>query len=140
MISKIIIELIKNYKGLDEYEYNKEEIERIENKNKKIINDNIHIFNELGIDWKFEDVILFKIDEIYANIIVALIIKSKFEEYQKTYDIIKKLDLESIDITNKIYEDINYVFDNNEKIKNEYLISKPEDLNDKKKINFFYIN
>ena len=64
MISKIIIELIKNYKGLDEYEYNKEEIERIENENKKIINDNIHIFNELGIDWKFEDVILFKIDDM----------------------------------------------------------------------------
>ena len=71
MMSKIVIDLIKNYKGLYEYEYNKEEIEIIKNENKKIINDNILIFNELGIDWKYEDMELIKIDEIYANIIRA---------------------------------------------------------------------
>ena len=139
IISKIIIELIKNYKGLYEYEYNKEEIERIENENKKIINDNIHIFNELGIDWKFEDMELIKVDEIYANIIIALIIKSKFEEYQNIYSIIKQLNLESIDITNIIYDKINNILESNEIIKNKYLISKTEDLNDEKKINFYFI-
>ena len=121
MISKIIIELIKNYKGLYVYEFYKEEIEKIENENKEIINDNTNIFNELDINWKYEDIEFQKIDEIYAKIIIGLIKKSKFKEYQNTFEIIKQLCVESIDITNIIFNEIKYILDNNEDIKKNIL-------------------
>ena len=128
IISKIILELINNYKQLDEDEYNNEELEQIENKCNKIISGNIIIFNELNINWNYEDLTKKKIDEIYSEIIIALIKNNIFENYEYTYNIIKQLDLESIDITNKMYEQILNILDNNKDIKNKYIISKIEDL------------
>ena len=137
IISKIIIELINNYKGLDEYEENENEIQIIEEENNKRLNYNNNILNKLNINLK--DFNKKKIDEIYSKIIISLIKKNKFEDYEYTYKIIKTIDFESIDITNKIYEDINDLLNNNESIKNKYNIIKLEDLYDNKKINFYYI-
>ena len=138
IISKIIIELINNYKELYEYVYNKEEIDQFEFEYNKIINDNIRIFNKLDIKMKYEDLIEKKIDEIYSEIIIVLIKKNKFEDYEYTYNIIKQLDLESIYITNTMFEELLNIFDNEEDIKNKYIILKIEDLFDDKKIHFYY--
>ena len=135
ILSKIIDELINNYKELYEYEFNKKEIEIIENINNKIINYNINILNGLTI----EDFRHKKIDEIYSNIIISLIKNNKFEDYENAENIVKKLDLESIDITNKIYKDIDYTLNNDEKVKNDYNIIKIEDIFDINKINFYRI-
>ena len=67
MISKIILELIDNYKGLYEYRYNINEINEIENENIKIINENINVFYKLNIIYKYDDIKNKKIDEIYLN-------------------------------------------------------------------------
>ena len=134
VISKIINELINNYKGLDEYECNSKEIEKMENENNERINE---ITKELKIS--YEEFKNKKIDEIYSNIILSLIKKNKFEDYDYTYNIIKQLDLESIDITKKIFEDIDYILKNDENIKKRYQISNIEDLYDDKKLNFYNI-
>ena len=134
IISKIINDLINNYKGLDECEYNNKELEKIENENNERIND---ITKELEIN--YEDFKNKKIDEIYSNIILSLIKKNKFEDYDFTYNIIKQLDLESIDITYKIFEDIENILNKDENIKKRYQISNIEDLYDDKKLNFYYI-
>ena len=47
--------------------------------------------------------------------------------------------VESIDITNIIFNEIKYILDNNEDIKKKYIISNCEDLLDDNKINFYYI-
>ena len=139
IISKIIIELINNYKELYEYEYNCKYIKLIEDECNKIIYDNINIFNDLDINLNYEDLIEKKIDEIYSQIIISLIKKYKFENYEYTYNIIKQLNLESIDITNTIYEEILNLLDNDENIQNKYKISNIEDLFDDEKLNFYYI-
>ena len=134
---KIIDELINNYKGLDEYLYNKEGIETIEKENNQRIDDNINALSEFNI--RYEDFKDKKIDEIYSNIIISLIKNNMFEDYEYTYNIIKTIDLESIDITNKIYEDISDLLNNDESIKIKYNIIKLVDLYDNKKVNFYFI-
>ena len=140
LISKIILELVYNYKGLIDNNDNnnyKDEIENIEKDNMKIIEDNIHIFIELDLNWNINDIKEKKIDEIYAEIIIALIKNHKLEESKNI--LIEQLDLESIDITKIMFEKISYNLDNNETINKEYLISKEDDLFDDKKINFYFV-
>ena len=138
IISKIILELIENYKNVDgcsEYQNNK--IEKIESENNKIIKDNINNFNkEFNLEWKEEQIKSKKIDEIYLKIIKSLIEKNKFDKYEYIYNIIKELDLELIDITKTIFDGIHDIIKRKE---NQYLISNNEDLFNNKKINFYYI-
>ena len=143
ILSKIILELIDNYKGLFEYYIKKEEkekkIEIIKNNNLRIINDNISIFKEIGLNWNVQEIKLKKIDGIYTEIIISLIKNYKLENYEYSYDIIKQLDLELIDITNIMLVDIQNFFDNNENIIKKYLIDKYDKLLDTKNINFYFI-
>ena len=75
LFSKIILDLIKNYEGLDEYDIDEEgeELNNIRNINNKIIEDNINIFNYLEIKKYINDIIKNKIEELYAEIITRLI-------------------------------------------------------------------
>ena len=137
ILSKIILELIENYKGLDEYDENRNKIENIVFENNKIIKDNIDSFNkEFNLEWKEKDIKSKKIDEIYLEIIKSLIENNKFDNYEYIYNIIKQLDLESIDITKFIYDGIHDIINKNQ---NKYLISSKEDLFNNEKINYYYI-
>ena len=64
---------------------------------------------------------------------------NKFEDYKYAYNIIKPLDLESINITKTMYEEILNILDNDEDIQIKYMISKPEDLCDGIKLNFYFL-
>ena len=139
IMSKIIIELIYNYKGLYQYIYNINEVEKIEKNNIEIIKDNINIFQELDIDWKEEDIKLKKIDEIYIEIIIALIKKFKIKNYEYIYDIINQLDLQSINFTKIMFDKIKDFLNNNENLINEYIISTKDDIYNINKINFYFI-
>ena len=55
LISKIIIELIHNYKGEEENKKNKLKI--IDKKNKEFIENNIEIFNNLNLNWNVDDIL-----------------------------------------------------------------------------------
>ena len=135
IISKIILELIDNYKQFDEYQDNLE-IKKLEEDNFKIINNNINIFKSLNLNYKIENFISIKIDELYADIIIGLFKNNDLDYIDK---IIKELDFESIDISKIIFERISNFLNNDEKFKKEYLIINKDDLLNDNKINFYYI-
>ena len=133
IFSKIILSLIENYKGLDNCELN-EEIKAIENDNIKIIENNYKTLNELDLYLNKDDIITRNIDELYSEIIIAIIKNNKLMDDQNILNIITQLDFESINFDN------NYIILNSiENINKEYSISKEEDLFDNKKINFYFI-
>ena len=146
IMSKIILDLINNYIGF--YQKNEDkEIQEIKNENIKIITDNNNIFKkELYLECMpgemghpKNNIELKKIDELYVEIIEALIIKNKFEDYEYIYNIINVLDLESIDITEYMINSIINILDKNNEYMKNYKISKIEDLNKINIIIFYYI-
>jgi len=136
--SKIIIELAKDFKETYNYFDNEKEKEfdLLIQKNSAIIDFNIDKLKELNIEMTKDDFISKKIDLIYADIITSLINNKMLEDYDFSLDIIKELDLEKIQLTSKMFEEIAKTLEEN---KNEYLISNKEDLKNESKINFYYI-
>jgi len=126
IISKIIIELIKYYRGLEEFGNNIEEIKKIEENNLQIMENNINILNEFNLSIK--EIKSKTMNEIYLEIISSLI-KNNFEDDEYMEKIIKQLDIESI----------NLIQINIKEIINKFFSSKKEDLFDNKKINLFYL-
>ena len=132
ILSKIIIELINNYKGRDNYHpvQDEEKLNEIEN------TDNIKNSKESDLN------INEKIDKIYSNIIIKLI-KNKKDDYENTYKIIYKiineLDLENINITKTIFEELSKTLNTNEKYIKKYIIKEIKDLDNHNIINFYYI-
>ena len=142
IFSKFIIELINNYRGINEFyenENNKLEFIKIENESKNNIKNNIYIFKEIDLDINEKDIKLKKIEEIYILIINALIKKRKFEDYEFTYNIINQLDLENINITYLMFKELYNILNSNEDYIIDYIIFNEEDLNNENKINFYYI-
>ena len=134
IISKIIVDLIEYYKGFDVFNIT----EKIEIKNINIIKDNINIFKKLDLDLDFKYFKSKNIDVIYVRIIKEMILKKKFKDYKYVLNIINQLDLGSIEITDKMFNEIDDIFNDEINI-NEYLISKEEDIINEEKINFYYI-
>ena len=143
LISKIIIELIENYKKKDEffYEYsrNKEFLEKVKIDNEKIIKDNLSILQEIDSNLTYDIFMSKNLDEIYYDIIFNLLESNKFQIYEGTNDILSQFNLESIDITKFIFEKIKNVLNSYEKYIQENIIKKVEDLYDIKKINFYFL-
>ena len=142
IISKIILELINNYIEIDESLIDENEIDKNEidealilfknkysNKIKKII-------NEFDLNRK-EDYYERNIDELYIAIIIDLIKKRKFEDFEYTLNLIKELEIDKIDMTKNMFDKINNDCFKNEI--NEYLINQKEDLFNIKKINLYYL-
>ena len=143
ILSKIVIQLIENYKESDEYKlYEECELEIIEDENKSIISQCNHMNNRSEYSLlKFEFIEKNSLEDIYLKIIFQLIKINKFELYDNVYKfIIEELELESINITKKMYDILYTKILNidNENIKKNYILSNKEDLKDIKKINFYY--
>ena len=136
MFSKIILDLIDNYIETDEYNKNKDsfELEEIKKENRQIIKDNIEIFIEIGLNLNEDDILKKKIDEIYSDIINALIRSKNIEDFEYSYKVLEQLDLKNINLTTTIFEGII----NGQNYK-DYEINNVEDLNNEKKVHFYYI-
>ena len=143
--SKIIIDLINNLKNESLYEEdeNGEFVSKLEKENKEYIKNNIYIFKEIKINLSEEDIYDINVEELYVNIIIALIKNNKLRDFEYSYNIFKQLDMENIDInfleSENLLNQIKEVLDsNNEYIKNN-IINNFEDVNDISKINFHYL-
>ena len=132
LISKIILELINYYKSNQIFE-EKKSTEEIEVLNNKLIESDIHYFEDLGFEITQKDLKLKNIDIIYAKIINILLKLKKL-----TYKIIEELDLENINITLSMLNEISILF-SNESFINEYKLNTFDDLFDSKKVDFYYI-
>ena len=79
------------------------------------------------------------IDLMYIEIIVELIKQKKLENFEFTFDIIKQLNFEIIDITKIMLDKLYEILNNNEYYINDYIISNGKDLYNEKKLNFYFI-
>jgi len=115
----------------------------------KII-DSLGIIKELNLyrNVNINNIFGKKIDEIYGDILEALIKTNKIVNYDYAYKIIKQLDLENIDITETIFNKLSKILNNADFVKNYEIIFTKDDKNNKliddlnnneKKINFYYI-
>ena len=136
LISKILLSLIYNFKGLDDYDEEKDntEIKEMENTNINIIKDNIEVFKDFGMNYNLDDIIKNKIDFIYSEIIVSLIKLNKFNNYDFYIEILTQLNIKSI--FKGLSEELN---NERNKYLNEYIINTVDDIKKEKLINFFYI-
>ena len=137
---RIILNLIYYYKGTDNYYKEKDKkakLDEIENNSKEFIEKNISIFKELNLNYSAKDFVLTKIDKIYINIIEGLIKLNKFENFEYIQNLAEELDLESIDITKTMYEELYEIINKEEYVK-KYIISDLDDLFIPIKVNYHY--
>ena len=139
---KFIIDLIKNYEGLDAYnEKNDKPIfneltNEITNEMMRIKKDNLIVFDK---NFNMDDILDKKIDEFYITIISSLIKSKKFDDYDYINNIMNQLCLEKIYLTQFMKEELIKCIDvKNDYIK-EYIIEKKEDFLRENKTNFYYI-
>ena len=132
LTSKINLELINYYKQLDYYQdENSEEINDINNKineNINIITNNINILENVQLNINLNDFININISKIYSKIINSLIISNRFKDYNYINDIISQLNLEKIDITKEIFDELNILLNSNMDYINQYKILNVEDI------------
>ena len=142
-ISYVLINsLLDNFQELNNTEdsYLSEEFNQISELIKSYVKDQIpmlktfqtNLFEEENID----------VEDIYIDIIIFLIKNKKLEDYEYSRDILNQMDLESIELTNKMYEKIKTLFD--EKYKEDYInnykIRNLDNLiNNNKIVNFYFI-
>ena len=117
LISKMIIEIINNYKNSENFEYNISLDELLKEK-KELIETEL-TKNEIFIELKYNynDIIEKPIDEIYKDIIIYFIENNKILE-NNPIELLKELDMENIYITKNMFKGIAQCFN---KLKNEYL-------------------
>lgn len=144
IMSKFIIELINCYKNSDEFNVKdsneKKVLQKIEDYCNKFIENNLSNLEEIGLNLNLGDLISKNIDEIYAEIIISLIINNKFYNFDKIKRIVEQLELKSIIITKKMYKKLSDALSLNNQYMKNYILSSIDDLlNDQKKLNFFYI-
>ena len=141
LISKIILELINFYKSNQIYQEknSKEEkdyLNKIEKESINIIKKYINYFEKIELKINQKELKLKDIDLIYAEIINSLL---KSKNFDLTYKIIEQLDLENINLTKEMFNEISKFLSSNENLINEYKLNTFDDLFDSKKIDFYYI-
>ena len=142
IISKIILELIRNYKETDKYEdSDNPEIYNIKEKNYKRIKENINKINnmkQLGLNWTEFDIEKKNIDEIYTEIIIELIKSENFGDNNFTIDILNQIEIEKINLTENMETNL-FELLNKEELVGKSNISLFNDLFNIDKLNFIYI-
>ena len=140
ILSKIIKDLINNYKSTENYDENKEYniLKKIEDENMNIINNNINIFKELDLHWTVKEIQRKKLDEIYIEIIKALIKTKKINDFEYTEDLFNQMDLKNIIITKTMFDQLSEFLNSKENCLNDYNIYEFEHFSDDAKRNFYY--
>lgn len=140
ILSKIILELIDNYKNLDIKDIiDEEEIENIVNKNRLYISENINYLSQIGLNYNEKEIENIDIEDLYVEIVYSLI-KSENKKYRELSKIFNQMDLGSIDISKKIYEKyLEKLFNNSNDNKLEQYAIKEDRFINLKRINFYYI-
>ena len=136
--SKLILDLLNNYKNIEIYEENQEE-KKIEDENQLIIKNNINYLEDIGINLNVYDIMTKNIEDIYSEIIISLIKNDKFSDDIYINEILSSLDIENIDLTEKIFHKLKEGLDKNRDYLKKYRILNIYDLTKDRIIDFYYI-
>ena len=138
--SKINIDLINNFRGMDNYDEDKydEILNKTENENKNFIINNIALKN-LNLFYNDDKIISIPIDRLCIDIIISLIKLKKFEDFDYTINILNQIEIENIFITEAMFQELHNLLNSYEDYITDYSLTENEDLFNEKKINFFYI-
>ena len=137
--SKIILSLLFNFRGFNRNKKLNNNLDNIEKYNIENINNNAYILREFNLDINEDEIDEISLEEIYGKIISYLIKNKKLEDYKYSYNIMHQLEIDIIDITEKIFDELSTVLNSNESYITYYSISNSEDLLDPNKINFYFI-
>ena len=138
---KIIIDLIYNYRGSENYDEYKgdERLNEIENECKNYILNNIVALKNLNLFYSDDKIISMPIDQLYIDIIIALIKQKKFDDFDYTKNILDQMEIEKIFITETMFKKLCKLFNSTEDYIIDYSLTKKDDLFNEKNINFYYI-
>ena len=137
--SKIILVLIFNFKGFNRNKKLNNELDNIEKYNRENIKNNIHILREFNLNINEDEIDDISIEEIYGKILSYLIKNKKLEDYEYSYNIIQQLEINAIDITENMFDELLSVLNSKESYITDYFVSNSEDLLNTNKINFYFI-
>ena len=140
IISKIVIDLIESYKGIGIYnnQITEQILDDIAKKCKKEIKIQIKKNQKLFSGFKYVDVIEKSIDTFYMEFIIKLIVNESFL-FNDVKNILDVLEIENINITEKMYQMFNNFINSKENTLKKYYIEKFDDLINIKKININFI-
>ena len=110
----------------------------MEKYNRENIKNNIYILREFNLDINEDEIYEINLEEIYEEIISYLIKNKKLEDYDYSYNIIHQLEINFIDITEKMFDELSIILNSNEAFITDYSISNSEDLLEPNKINFYF--
>ena len=134
IMAKIIIDLIKYYKELEEFsEEEEEELEKIQMKNEEIIEQNIKI---IELNCNKDEIISESLDTIYSKIIKINIFNN---DYEALHNIIIQLDLDKIYLTKNMFNEIYYILNSNDNSMSRYKIVNIDEFIKEENVNFYYI-
>ena len=140
--------ILDNYQELNNTEesFSSDELEKISEEIKSHIEEQKQFLNNITkiniiSNEQDKEKELNEIEEIYINIVISLIKNKKLDDYEYSKDIMEQLDLENIELTNKMYEEIKKLFDENikEDYINYYQFKNIDNLFNERFVNFYFI-
>ena len=140
--------MLDNYQELNNTEesFSSDELEKISEEIKSHIEEQKQFLNNITkiniiSNEQDKEKELNEIEEIYNNIVISLIKNKKLDDYEYSKDIMEQLDLDNIELTNKIYEEIKKLFDDKKKEDyiNNYQIKNSDNLFNERFVNFYFI-
>ena len=138
LLSTILFKLILNYRNTDTYnkENDEKKLTEIEKDIKNYIKKNINNIREFTTNLNENNLNEIEIEKLYSEIINKLIISDQVVNNDNV--IIKELDLDNMNITKTMFDEITKTLDDNNPNIKRYIIKEISDLNDNNKINFYY--
>ena len=115
IISIFAITIIFNFEGINELDNFKEKdkLRTIYSNIKEFILQPKPMLTELNLNLDLKNFETFNINKIYSKIIISLIKKKKFEDFEYSKNIFEQLDLKNIELTQEMYLEIKNEFDKN---------------------------
>ena len=143
IFSKILLDITNNFCECDNYDkdINGAQIDEIKNELNFNIKKNIDCLNELNIDININEDKLksTKLDNLYSEIIIALINNNKFNDFNYIYNILNQMEIEKIDICEALLPSLKEILNEENNNIKSYIIEKEEDLYKEALINFYFI-
>ena len=137
LTSKCILEIINNFKELD-CDIEENVLNNIIEENINIIRDNLKILEQFSLTMNLKEFKKKRIDKIYSDIIVSLIRSNRFDDFDYIHDIISQLDLEKIELTKDIVDELYAILNDDMNFIKQYELLNAKDIFINKKINFYY--